>query len=207
MPRPTKNEPERGDARTRLLEAALIVIRRKGFSGASVEDLCAEAGVTKGAYFHHFKTKEDLGVAAADYWATTTSALFADAPYHDADDPLDRVMAYIDFRRSIMTGELAEWTCLVGTMTQEAYASYPAIRDACAASIFDHAATLEADIAAAMATRNIKGDWTAQSLAQHTQAVLQGAFILAKASNQREVALESVDHLKRYFQLLFNKLH
>jgi TetR/AcrR family transcriptional regulator, transcriptional repressor for nem operon len=40
------------------------------------------AGVTKGAFFHHFESKEALGVAAAAYWAETTSALFATAPYH-----------------------------------------------------------------------------------------------------------------------------
>ncbi len=47
------------------------------------------------------------------------------------------------------------------------------------------------------------GDWTAANLARHTQAVLQGAFILAKASGDRAVAVESVDHLIRYVRLLF----
>jgi TetR/AcrR family transcriptional repressor of nem operon len=88
-------------------------------------------------------------------------------------------------------------------MTQEVYDSAPAIRDACAASIFGHAATLQADIAAAMAARGIAGDWTAESLARHTQAVLQGAFILAKAAGDADVARESVDHLRRYVELLF----
>ena len=204
MTRPTKNQPERGDARTRLLEAARDVIRRKGFAATSVEDLCKAAGVTKGAYFHHFKTKEDLGVAAANHWSETTGALFAAAPYHRHADPLDRVLGYLDFRKAIIGGELAEWTCLVGTMTQEAYDAHPAIRDACALSIFDHAATLEPDIAEAMRTRGI-GDagWTARSLARHTQAVLQGAFVLSKASGDARLALESIDHLKRYVELLF----
>jgi TetR/AcrR family transcriptional regulator, transcriptional repressor for nem operon len=203
MSRPTKQDPERGDARTRLLEAARDVIRARGFAATSVEDLCQAAGVTRGAYFHHFKTKEDLGVAAAGYWAETTSAFFADAPYHDHDDPLDRILAYLEFRKDIIEGDLAEFTCLVGTMTQEVYGSHPAIRDACAASIFGHAATLEPDIEAAMAARGIVADWTPASLAAHTQAVLQGAFILAKATGDRDVARNSVDHLKRYIEMLF----
>ena len=160
--------------------------------------------MTKGAFFHHFKTKEALGVAAANYWAETTSALFAGAPYHEPDDPLDRVLAYLDFRNSIIGGETFEYTCLVGTMTQEVHDSAPAIRDACAASIFGHATTLEADIAAAMQGRGIVAGWTAESLARHTQAVLQGAFILAKASGNPEMARESVGHLKRYIELLFD---
>jgi TetR/AcrR family transcriptional repressor of nem operon len=202
--RPPKHQPERGDARTRLLEAARDAIRTHGFAATSVDTLCQAAGVTKGAFFHQFGSKEGLGVAAAEYWADTTSILFASAPYHEHADPLDRVLAYVAFRRALIQGAPSEFTCLVGTMVQEVYVSAPAIRDACARSIYSHAATLEADIAAAMKARRIKGRWTAASLARHTQAVLQGAFILAKAADDRAHALESVDHLKRYIELLFS---
>lgn len=203
MPRPTKQNPERGDARTRLLEAARDVIRSQGFAATTVDDLCKAAGVTKGAFFHHFENKEALGVAAAAYWAETTSAFFAEAPYHDFDDPLDRLLAYVDFRKDIIEGELAEFTCLVGTMTQEVYDTSPVIRDACAASIFGHAGTLEPDIEAAMKARGIEAAGTPASLAAHTQAVLQGAFILAKATGDRAIARDSVDHLRRYIEMLF----
>jgi TetR/AcrR family transcriptional regulator, transcriptional repressor for nem operon len=207
MARRTKLNPERGDARTRLLEAARDTIRAKGFAATSVDDLCEAAEVTKGAFFHQFGSKEALGVAAAEYWAETTSALFRGAPYHDHADPLDRVLAYIDFRKSIMEGDLAAWTCLAGTMSQEVFASAPAIRDACAASIFGHAETLVADIQAAMDARGLHGEWTAASLARHTQAVLQGGFILAKAAGDAAPAIESANHLRRYVELLFLRTH
>lgn len=203
MPRPTKQNPERGDARNRLLEAARDVIRTQGFTATTVDDLCKAAGVTKGAFFHHFENKEALGVAAAVYWTETTSAFFASAPYHNHSDPLERLLGYVEFRKNIIDGDLAEFTCLVGTMTQEVYGSHPAIRDACAASIFGHAATLEPDIEEAMKARGITADWTPASLAAHTQAVLQGAFILAKATGDHAIARDSVDHLKRYIEMLF----
>lgn len=203
MPRPTKQNPERGDARTRLLEAARDVIRTKGFTATTVSDLCDTAGVTSGAFFHNFKSKEAMGAAAAEFWAMTTSEFFRSAPYHAHKDPLDRVLGYIDFRNAIIDGDLAEFTCLVGTMAQEVYSTSPEIRDACAASILGHAATLEADITAAMSARGIQASWTPANLALHTQAVMQGAFILAKATGDREVARESVNHLRRYVELLF----
>jgi TetR/AcrR family transcriptional repressor of nem operon len=203
MSRPTKHHPERGNARPRLLDVALGMIRLKGFAATSVDDLCQAASVTKGSYFHHFKSKDELGVAAAEHWAETTTAFFAEAPYHQPNDPLDRILAYVAFRKSIIVGPLPEFTCLVGTMVQEVYASSPAMRDACAASIFGHAATLEPDIRAAMKERNISGGWTAESLARHTQTVIQGAFILAKAGNNPELARESLDHLEHYIRLLF----
>lgn len=190
-------------AREKLLDAALSRIRTNGYAATTVDDLCAAAGVTKGAFFHHFDSKEALGVAAAEHWSEITSAFFAAASYHRHTDPLQRLLGYIDFRKAILTGKVPEFTCLVGTMVQEVYDSSPAIRDACNSSISGHAATLEPDIAAAMARRGIRADWTARSLALHTQAVLQGAFILAKAKGNAVAAADSIDHLRRYLVQLF----
>jgi TetR/AcrR family transcriptional repressor of nem operon len=195
------------DAKLKLLDAALSVIRTKGYSATTVDELCAAAGVTKGAFFHHFKSKDELGVAAAEHWSETTGALFAKASYHDHSDPLDRVLGYVAFRKALLQGGVSEFTCLVGTMVQETYETIPAIRDACDRSISGHAATLEADIASAMRDRGMRPDWTPKSLALHTQAVLQGAFILAKAKGGAEIAADSIDHLMRYLELLFCRQH
>jgi len=202
-----QSPPQKRDARQKLLDAALTVIRTKGYSATTVDELCAAAGVTKGAFFHHFKSKDALGVAAADHWSEMTGTMFAQAPYHHHADPLDRVLGYVAFRKALLQGELPDVTCLVGTMVQETYDTIPAIRDACDRSISNHAATLESDIEAAMRARNIQSEWTARSLALHTQAVLQGAFILAKAKGGSQIASDSVDHLTRYLTLLFSAGH
>lgn len=201
--RSTPSVKDKQSAREKLLAASLSVIRAKGYSATSVDELCAAAGVTKGAFFHHFKSKDDLAVAVAQHWTEATGALFEAAPYHAHPDPLDRVLAYVDFRKALIRGEIPEFTCLVGTIVQEAYATRPDVRDACAASIFGHAATLAADIAEAVRQRGITGDWTAEDLAQHTQAVIQGAFILAKAKDSPAPATQSINHLRRYIELLF----
>jgi len=195
----------RHESKTRILNAALLVIRQKGYSATRIEDVCEAAGLTKGSFFHHFSGKEELAISAADYWSEVTSALFASAPYHAPPDPLDRVLAYVDFRKSLLRGELPEFTCLIGTMTQEVYETHPAIRDACNASISGHAGSLVPDIEAAMRQRGIQGDWTAESLALFMQAALQGAFILAKAKNDIGPALDAVDHLRRYIESLFQQ--
>ena len=186
-----------------MLDAALSLIRKKGYSSTSVDELCDQAGVTKGAFFHHFKSKEALAIAAANHWSQITGAFFEAAPYHKHKDPLDRVLGYVNFRKGILKGEIAEFTCLVGTMVQEIYGTNPDIRAACEASICGHAAKVEADIAEAMKRCRIRASWTAESLALHTQAVLQGAFIMAKAKDGAAIAAASIDHLRRYIELLF----
>jgi TetR/AcrR family transcriptional regulator, transcriptional repressor for nem operon len=193
------------ESKRKLLDAALHVIRSKGYTATRVEDVCEEAGLTKGSFFHHFKTKEDLAVAAAEYWSLQTGHMFRSSDYHAAKDPVDRLLAYVDLRRAMLKGELPEFTCLVGTMVQEVYETHPHLREACEASIWGHAATLEPDIAEAIQKYGMRGNWTARSLALHTQAVIQGSFILAKAHGGPEVAAESIDHLRRYLEGLFGR--
>jgi TetR/AcrR family transcriptional repressor of nem operon len=192
----TAIRPARGEARQRLLEAAVNVIRLQGLSATTVDDLCRAAGVTKGAFFHHFESKDALAVAAADHWSRMTGELFATAAYHELDDPADRVLGYLDLRSEWVDGPIYEFTCLVGTMVQEAYTTHPTVRDACAASIFGHAATLEADLAAALAAAG--SDLDPVGLARHIQAVLQGSFVLSKAADDPQVARDSIAHLRRY---------
>jgi TetR/AcrR family transcriptional repressor of nem operon len=196
--------PHSSSAKAKILDAALMVIRAKGYAATTVDDLCAASDVTKGAFFHHFKSKEDLGVAAVQHWSDVTGALFAAAPYRRHADPLQRVLGYLEFRKQLLTGDVAEFTCLAGTMVQETFESSPAIRAACDATISEHAAKIETDIAEAMRQHGIRAQWTARSLALHTQAVLQGAFILAKAKDDAKIAAASIDHLRRYVEYLFN---
>jgi TetR/AcrR family transcriptional repressor of nem operon len=192
------------DTKTRLLDSALTVIRTQGYAASSVDDICGEAGVTKGAFFHHFKSKEDLAVAAAAHFGAMAEGLFSHAGYRDLADPLDRLLGYVDFRKSILQGEVSQFTCLLGTLVQEAYETNPAIRAACDQYISAHAATVEADIAEVMRVRGMAPGWTASSLALYIQSVLQGSFILAKAKHGPAVAADCIDHLRRYLELLFN---
>jgi TetR/AcrR family transcriptional regulator, transcriptional repressor for nem operon len=186
----------------KLLDAAVHVIRSKGYSAARVEDICAEAGLTKGAFFHHFASKEACAIAAAAHFAANADALFDAAPYSHLPDARERVLGYVDFRKAILRDELPQFTCLLGTMVQEAYDSHPAIRAACDRYISEHAGRLEADLAEAKARYAPDAGWRPESAALYSQAVLQGAFILAKAKHGPSVAADCLDHLKRYFETL-----
>lgn len=188
----------RHPSRVRLLDAALQLIRTKGYAATTVDDVCEAAGVTKGSFFHHFKGKEDLAIAATAHWNELTGGAFANAPFRRLADPRDRVLGYIDYRAALLTGELPDFTCLLGTMVQETFETHPAIRDACRHGIELHATTVAADLAEAKAKYAPQADWSPQSLALYTQAVLQGAFILAKATQGPAVASDCIDHLKRH---------
>jgi TetR/AcrR family transcriptional repressor of nem operon len=193
------------ESKSKFLDAALRVIRTKGYEAATVEDLCEAAGLSKGSFFHHFESKEALGLEAAAHFAAMAESLFAAAPFQDQDDPLERLLGYVDFRAEIIAGEIPDFTCLLGTIVQECYDTRPALRDACDRHIRAHAGSVAADIREAKARYAPAAPWTPESLALHTQAVLQGAFILAKAGQDPAIARESVRHLKRYLETEFGR--
>lgn len=190
----------RAGAKTRLLDAALRVIRTKGYEASTVDDICRAAGVSKGSFFHHFTSKEDLALAAAVHFSDAADALFGAASYRDADDARARLLGYIDMRTALLTGDFTDFTCLLGTMVQETYATHPAIRTACDELIRHHTSDVARDVAEAKAAYAPDAPWSAESLALFTQATIQGALILAKAHDDPAVAIDCLTHLRRYVE-------
>lgn len=145
-------------------------------------------------------------MAAAEAWTARADALiFTQAPWMQIVDPLDRVLAHIDFRAALMDGPAESFTCFVGTLVQESFATSDVLRQASNDSITAYSERFAKDIDAAIAAYGIKHDITAIGLAYHVQAVLQGAFILAKAKADASVARDSAEHLKRYIKSLFGE--
>ena len=193
------------ESKTKLLDAALHVIRAKGYAATTIDDICRQAGVTKGSFFHHFKSKDELALAAASYWGTMTGGFFAAAPYHKLKDPLDRLLGYVDFRAEILQGDLPDYTCLLGTLVQETYATHPDIRAACDQGMSSHIAELTRDVEAAKNLYAPRAQWSAESVGYFIQAVLQGGFIFAKAKQDPDVVRQSLAHLRRYLEALFSQ--
>jgi TetR/AcrR family transcriptional repressor of nem operon len=190
------------DAREHLLNEAVAQFRGKGFTATRIDDICAAAGVSKGAFFHHFRSKEDVAQAAADRFAANAEAFFGPQTRSDRP-PGERIAAYVAQRTQAMAGDLADVTCLLGMMAQETYRTHPEIGAACGRHIVEHARTLLPDIAAARSAAAATGDWTDESLALFIQATIQGAFILAKGLGDMAVARQCMTHLERYLATLF----
>ena len=184
--------------RRKLLEAAVHLFRLKGFAATTVDDICKAAELTKGSFFHHFKNKEELGISAAEFFSEIGAELYASAPFQSETDPRDRFIGYLRFYRSRIEGEFSEFSCLHGTMVQEVYATNEPIRVACGDGISLHIQRVLGDIEAARQLYAPQATWTAESMAQFAQSVLQGAFVLAKAKGGTEEARRCLDHLIRY---------
>jgi len=59
------------ETHTRIIDSAIKLFSARGFNAASVDDICEEAGISKGAFYHHFETKQALFLALLDSWLKT----------------------------------------------------------------------------------------------------------------------------------------
>ena len=116
------------------------------------------------------------------------------------------MFGYLDFRRDLLDHEVPQFTCLMGTLVQETYATHPEVRAACDRGMSSHVARLTRDIEAARrAVRARRARGRAESVGYFIQAVLQGSFIFAKAKQDAAIARGNLAHLRRYLESLLGK--
>jgi TetR/AcrR family transcriptional repressor of nem operon len=187
----------RGDTRSRLVHAMIHLMRQRGYDGTRVDDIAARVGMTKGAFFHNFSTKDEIAHAALDAWAGETAALFSSQPLagDQSHDAPARLIAYLDLRKSLMTGEPETWSCLAGALLQEQWRRDPALGEAAARVLLDQTAFIET--LAASALDGSGGDPSAaHRLALMIQATLQGAAILARTPAGNAAAVAAIEDLQ-----------
>src|SRR3954451_21734703 len=108
------------ETKRKLVDAGVQLMRSRGFNATTVDHICAAAGVTKGGFFHYFKSKDDLAAAAVARFHELKEEEFARAPFRDLPDPLDRVLARLDFAKAAMGGDRGVTKgCLLGMFAQE----------------------------------------------------------------------------------------
>lgn len=59
------------ETRSRIIESAVKLFSARGYNAASVDDICKDAGMSKGAFYHHFESKQALFLALLDGWLQT----------------------------------------------------------------------------------------------------------------------------------------
>lgn len=91
------------ETRLRILAAARTCFSRYGYNGASVSDICSEAGVTKGAFYYHFDSKLDLFLELQRIWLGKFDAQLARST--GANRPVSqRLIELQELTRGIFSG-------------------------------------------------------------------------------------------------------
>lgn len=182
--------------RQRLIAAATDLFRRAGFVAVTVDEICRQAGVTKGAFFHHFESKEALAHECLAAWDRMAQGLEQGAPFQRATDPVEKVLGYMDFFTGLFSNPKLFKSCLAGTTVQEVADTNPALRESAHACFRSAQSRLEALLSAAARQQRKRLD--AASLASLWMSALQGSLILSKASQDESVITTSLTHVRQY---------
>jgi TetR/AcrR family transcriptional repressor of nem operon len=195
---------DRSGTKFKLVDAAVALMRQKGFTATTVDDICAEAHVTKGGFFHYFKSKDEIARAAAERFQEGKAKDFQEAPFRRLADPLDRVFGRLDFAKKA-SGGVKQVTkgCLLGMFAQELSFTNPEIRDTCRAAFVRVAKDFEKDLAEAKAAHPPRIAFEPKNVAMLYVAIIQGSLMLAKASESNAVLAENIEQLRGYLQSLF----
>ena len=194
------------DTKRKLLEAGATLMRARGFNATSVDDICSSAGVTKGGFFHYFKSKDELAKAALQRFCEGKAVEYATAPFHQMADPLDRVYGRLEYASGSVGGTTRLTRgCLVGMLAQELSASNPEMRGLCQEAFLRIASNFEKDLAEAKAMYAPDADFDPQKLAMFYVSFFQGSSLIAKAANSNSVLIDNLEQFRRYLQTLFGE--
>lgn len=180
--KPTSKKKERNPAETRakLVGATVQLILKQGFAATSVEQICAEAGVTKGSFFHHFENKEAIGKAAVAWWGDFGTQLYAEA-WRDAGlDPLEQLHRMLDIMSGFTERPDQVCTCVVGMLSQELAQSHPAMRVECERQLDLWTANVAKMLQQAKARHPPKIDFDPTEVAWFLNSLWQGSMLVGK---------------------------
>lgn len=184
---PPKTRRNPAETRERLIGATVRLMLRQGYAATSVDEICAEAGVTKGSFFHHFENKESIGRAAVAWWGAFGTALYAEAWKDDGTDPLDQLRRFFAIMIGFTEREDQVCTCMVGMMSQELSQTHPAMREECGRQLQLWTANCARMLAAAKARHAPEAGFDPEDVAWYLNSLWQGSMLVGKAENRPEV--------------------
>ena len=186
-------------ARDKLLLAIRDLILERGFGGTSVDAICHRAGVSKGSFFHYFKTKEEAAQATLEWFFDSMKAAAQQTGFGEKSDPVDRLMAYLDGAVAMIRSPSVPNGCLLGTLALETSETHPEIRKQVEGYLEEWSGSLTGLLQDALGDDDTQ---RAASLAEHLLVVFEGGLLLAKAKQNMSSAEASIVHFKHYVQEL-----
>ena len=199
--------PDGTATRQRILDAAQRIVLERAFAATSVDAVLEEAPASKGAFFHHFPSKNHLGRALLERYAAADERMLDDfmvAAEAESDDPAEQLVAFVR-RFEQAAAELAPTQpgCLFVSFIYESQLAGDGDEDLIATSIRHWRARLLEKLEVAVERHPPALAVDFPSLADHVFTTFEGGFILARAMHDHNHLGAQLAHLRHYLELLF----
>lgn len=191
--------------RDKILAASTALIYENGFAGTSIDAILENTGITKGAFFYHFKTKNHLAKALMESYASADKHHLEQGLKETEglkDKPVKRLLAFVDVFIQSMSALEQPPSCLYASYTNESTQFDQETKDLIANSILEWRATFVHLLEQAKVHEVSKGEVDVQSLADQFVVIFEGAFVVSKALKTPSLIPKQLTHLRNYFALL-----
>lgn len=186
--------------RENILAAGLRVMFKKGFAGAGVRDIVAEAGAPQGSFTNHFGSKEAFAAEVLDLYFEHVRSLVGQALDDQTLPPRERLGRYLDLITDRLAADGCVRGCLIGDLSLETAQTSEALRRRLAAIYQEWLVPFTACLAQAQQDGSIARRFSPDDLAEFLIASWQGAILRMKVERSRE----PLDRFKRIaFETVF----
>lgn len=189
-------DPEK--TRAHILEVAFTEIYSRGFHAVGIREIAAKAGLTIGAFFHHFPTKNDVAFAIIDEIIHRGIMERWIQPLAAYKNPLHGILKCFKKTFEGWPDEYVKLGCPLNNLTQEMSHLDPAIQERTKAVLDDWIAGTEQHLQRAQREGFIKRGVNVHGAAEFIVTLQEGTFAMGKALRDRRVFDSNYRSLKIY---------
>jgi TetR/AcrR family transcriptional regulator, transcriptional repressor for nem operon len=201
-PSPTSRPRDGRSTREAIIEAATRLMHVRGYQNTSLDDVLRESGAGKGNFYHHFRSKEDLGFAILDQLVGRFVERTLEPCFSDAEAPrLDQVRCFLDRVLEAQRKSNCVGGCAMGNLASELSDVHEGFRARLASVFTAWRVRLTTVLAEAQARGEVVAFCRPEPAAQFLVAGLEGGILLTKVSKDIAVLEQCVSELKRYLTL------
>lgn len=186
------------ETRAKILEVAFMEVFQNGFQGVSVNDIVDKTGLTKGAFFHHFPTKEALGYAIVDEILTEMTLARWIRPLDDYENPLEGIVTNLKKIIDNSPDDTFALGCPLNNLIQEMSSVDPVFREKLHAVLEIWISGIELNLKRAQARGYLKKQLNTRHLAEFIVMNHEGAYGMIKIVRDRKVFRALHSQLKEY---------
>jgi TetR/AcrR family transcriptional repressor of nem operon len=195
------------ETREQILANTEALLLERGFAGTSIDEILAATGITKGAFFYHFKSKAELARALVERYAARDYDLFHQFSTRAdelSDDPLQSMLIFLKlFEEFIEALNEPPAGCVFASYIYESQQFDETIKAFIAESFKQWGAIYEQQIDQVLKKYPAKIPINPAEMAETMLCIIEGGFILSKSLNDVGVLVRATRQFRCYLQLLF----
>ena len=193
----------------RILDATEGLVFQHGFAATTIDRVLEGTGLTKGAFFYHFKTKAARGQALIERFASRDEATlekFMRRAEKLSDDPLQQLLIFIGLMKEPFE-DLPEPTpgCLFASYIYQPMEIAPGAAGVAADTVMKWRRRLVDKLAAAVDRHRPRPPVDIDDLADHLTVVLEGAYVVSKVLDDPSLPVRQLELFRRHIEALFVK--